>query len=270
MAGVGIDPVLRRIPESIWDEVGRGNVADGMALFSKKIIDATADATVDFKINPSFFQGEAGRRALSATFSYLKTEYPEIVRISDGKFADIGHTAEEIADEIFGNLDADGILINPYLGFDAIKPFIDWKDKLVIMCVNTSNDSAQEIQGLQLSDGQTLWRHVLDKCLDEWNYNQNIIPVLSATHQQNLDGIREIVSDTPILLAGVGSQGGDLQRSIPKALDSRGYGLLISSSRAILYPDIEGGETWQDASGRAARDLCDKIRLAKASRDPAI
>jgi orotidine-5'-phosphate decarboxylase len=264
MAGVGIDPDPDRIPAEIWQAVGgQENLADGIELFNQQVIDATAEFAVDYKVNSNFFQGELGKRALAGTFQYLKREHPNAVRVCDGKFADVGHTAGMIAEEIFGKLDADAVLLNPYMGFDAIEPFTRWKDKAVVLCVNTSNPSAEQIQDLRLGNGDPLWKHILKVSLTEWNDNQNIIPVLSATHSQNLDGIRDQIGDTPILLAGIGTQGGDLKESVSKTLDSRGYGLMISASRAILYPEVHEGETSIDATIRAARDLRDSINTAK-------
>lgn len=268
MAGVGIDPDVEKIPDEIWHEVGgRANVADGIELFNRRIIDATAECAVDFKVNSNFFQGELGRRALAGTFRYLRETHPAVVRVCDGKFADVGHTANKIAEEVFGELAADAVLLNPYMGPDAIKPFTEWKDKLVILCVNTSNPSAQEIQDLRLSDGTKLWRHILKLSMNDWNENQNIIPVLSATHVDNLRGIRDLIDDTPILLAGVGSQGGSLEESVPLAVDSHGYGLMVSASRAILYPAREDGESLAEASASAVRNLRDSINYAKSPRN---
>ncbi|MFO0920510.1 MAG: orotidine-5'-phosphate decarboxylase [Candidatus Saccharimonadales bacterium] len=266
MAGVGIDPDVNKIPSEIWDEVGgRSNLADGMLLFNQQVIDATAEYVVDFKVNSNFFQGELGRRALAGTFDYIKANHPKVLRVCDGKFADVGHTADKIAEEIFGELDADAVLLNPYMGLDAIEPFVKWKNKLVVLCVNTSNPSAQEVQGLTLADGNPLWRHILRESMDSWNYNGNILPVLSATHKDNLLGVREVVGDTPILLAGVGTQGGSLEESVPICLDTNGYGLMISASRAILYPERSSGETLQDTSRRSIQDLRMSINIAKAA-----
>jgi orotidine-5'-phosphate decarboxylase len=266
MAGVGIDPVADKIPTEIWKQVGgRENVADGITLFNKSIIDSTAEFAVDFKVNSNFFQGVMGRRALEDTFKHLKSNHPNILRVCDGKFADVGHTADAIADEIFGNLDADAVLLNPYMGFDAIEPFVKWKDKLVVLCINTSNPSAREVQDLVLENGKPLWKQLLQVSMDSWNYNGNILPVLSATHKENLEGVRDIVGDTPILLAGIGTQGGSLEESVPQSLDSQGYGLMISASRAILYPERLRDETPQDASRRAVKQLRDSINEAKAT-----
>lgn len=265
MVGVGIDPDVAKIPEEIWLEVdGKENVADGIFLFNQRVIDATVDYAVDFKVNSNFFQGELGRRALASTFDYMKARYPSVLRVYDGKFADVGHTSEKIAEEVFGKLDADAVLLNPYMGFDAIEPFAQWEDKLVVLCVNTSNPSAQEVQNLQLADGNPLWKHILRESMQSWNQHGNVLPVLSATHKDNLQGIREIVGDTPILLAGVGAQGGSLEHSVPICLDSNGYGLMISSSRAILYPDVNVGESWEEASRQSAFGFRENINAAKA------
>jgi orotidine-5'-phosphate decarboxylase len=267
MAGVGIDPDPDKISQEVWRYVGgRNNIADGYNYFIQGVIDSTHPYTVDYKVNSNFFQGEQGRRALKDTFNYLRITHPDIIRICDGKFADIGNTAEKIAQEIFGNLDADAVLLNPYMGRDAIEPFTRWKDKLIIMCVNTSNGSASEIQDLPLANGELLWKHILKLTMQEWNYNNNIIPVLSATHPHNLEGLRTLIGDSPILLAGVGTQGGNLSESIPYCLDRNGYGLMISSSRGILYPDdrkVE--EPFFDASRRAIIELKNSINTAKQS-----
>lgn len=264
MAGVGIDPVIENIPTEIWDEVGgRKNVTDGITLFNQRIIDATVPYAVDYKVNSNFFQSTAARAALTNTFEYLKSAYPEVIRVCDGKFADVGHTAEQLADYVFGELDADAVLLNPYLGKDAVEPFTSWKDKLVVLCVNTSNDSAHEIQDMPQRDGMPLWRHILLRCMDDWNTNGNIIPVLSATHVANLEGIRAAIGDTPVLLAGVGTQGGSLVDAVPAMLDSQRYGLMISSSRAILYPERGEDESIEDAAIKAVSNLRDAINDAK-------
>lgn len=266
MSGVGLDPVVERIPQEIWDTVGRENIADGITLFNQSIIDATAPYVVDYKVNSSFYSGEQGRRALKNTFDYIKEKQPGILRVCDGKFADVGHTADHLAEEIFEYLDADAVLLNPYLGSDAIKPFTKYKDKLVILCVNTSNPSADEVQNLQLIDGTPLWKFILKESLEKWGSN-NIIPVLSATHKENLVGIRSIVGQLPILLAGIGSQGGDLNESVSCCLDKNGYGLMISASRAILYPERQTEESFREASKRAIISLKNEINKAKKNND---
>ncbi len=263
MAGVGLDPDINRFPQEIWDEVGSGNTEGAITLFNQRVIDATAPHVVDFKVNANFYQGPQGRAALRNTFSYLRRRHPHALRVYDGKFADVGHTAGHLAEEIFGVIDADAVLLNPYLGLDAIEPFTKWKDKLVVLCVNTSNPSADEIQNLPLASGIPLWRHILRLSMSKWNGNGNIIPVVSATHAGNLTGIREEIGQTPILLAGIGTQGGNLSESIGPCLDDEGYGIMISASRAILYPQRLPGESFADASQREAVGLKNRINAVK-------
>lgn len=266
MAGVGLDPDEQRIPDAIWKEVdGRENVGDGFFVFNSRIIEATAPFVVDYKINANFYLGSQGAQALERTFAYLKAKHPDILRVCDGKFADIDNTAEKIAEAVFGSLDADAVLLNPYLGFDAIKPFTKWEDKAVILCINTSNPSADAIQGLTLNSGEPLWKHVLKLSMTDWNTNGNIIPVLSATHPENLAGVRSIVGDAPILLAGAGTQGGSLAKSVPPCLDRQGFGLLVSASRSVLYAPPLPGEHFASASRRAVIELKDAINACKAS-----
>lgn len=260
MAGVGLDPDIEKIPKVIWDQVGgKDNYGEGFSLFNQQIIDATAQYVVDYKVNSNFYQGVQGREALQRTFDYIKQKHPEIIRVCDGKFSDIGNTAEKIADEVFGKLDADAVLLNPYMGYDAIEPFAKHADKVVILCINTSNSSANSIQNLRLDSGLPLWKHILRVSMSEWNSNGNIVPVLSATHPENLVGIRDIIGQTPILLAGVGSQGGDLSLSIPHCLDNDNFGMMISSSRGILYPNVLQNKSYIDASTNAIRSLKDSI-----------
>lgn len=258
MAGVGIDPVFSKIPEFLRNEVpSRSNQAT-IELFCRRVIDATHDFVVDYKINSNFFMDTESRGALESTFAYLRDRYPDTVRICDGKFGDVEHTAGQIADYVFDVLDADAVLLNPYLGYDAIRPFTERADKAVVLCVNTSNPSAGDIQDLRTESGIPVWRHVLELAMTKWNLNNNIIPVVSATHIDNLIGLREIIGDVPVVLAGVGAQGGDLPSALKHVLRSDGYGAMISSSRGIIYPD-SGDDYWQSVGDKAML-LRDTIR----------
>ena len=261
MAGVGLDPVVNRIPEIVWNEVGVGNYAAGIEVFCKHIIDATHDYVVDYKINSGFFMDHDSRIALEKVFLYLRDSYPDVVRVCDGKFGDVEHTAEHIASYVFDTLDADAVLLNPYMGYDAIKPFIERNDKAVVLCINTSNPSAGEIQDLELKGGVPIWRYVLEMAMTKWNQNNNIIPVVSATHLDNLVGLREIIGEIPLVLAGVGAQGGDLTQALSHVLNADGYGAMISSSRGIIYPEANEVEYW-DAVGNKAHGLRESIRSA--------
>lgn len=266
LAGVGIDPDIEKIPHEVWDSVGgKKNITEGFFKFSKEIIDSTASLAVDYKINSNFFSGVQERKALEKIFDYIKRKYPKVLRVYDGKFADIGNTAGKLVEYVFDHLDADAVLLNPYMGFDAIEPFTSRADKISIICINTSNPSANDVQSLTVKGNKPLWVYLLEKSMKDWNEHGNIIPVLSATNPNMFETVREIVGDTPILLAGIGSQGGSLSQSVPYLLDSNDYGLMISSSRAILYAEREDNETIGDAAKRELIKLRDEINTVKAN-----
>lgn len=263
MAGVGIDPDLGKIPSEVAHDLGPSATKEEIVeSFAERIINATAEYAVDFKVNSNFFLQSELRKALEHVFRFLKHDHPDVLRVCDGKFADVGHTAEKMAEYIFGELDVDAVLVNPYLGEDAIKPFTQWKDKAVIVCVNTSNPSVEQTQNVIMKDGRMYWEHMLDLSMNDWNPNGNIIPVLSATHTKGLHTLRERIGDVPVLLAGVGLQGGSLETAVPPLVDSNGYGLLISSSRGIIYADRKEDEGFEAAAARSARELRDAIRSA--------
>lgn len=264
MAGVGLDPdQLKILNLKKWGKNYDKDIAGLFFHFCKEIIDSTSAIAVDYKVNPSFFLGPEKSKALVEVFKYLRKTYPEIIRVCDGKFADVSNTAEKIAEYVFDELNADAVLLNPYLGNDALIPFTKREDKISLVCISTSNDSANDVQGLRMKSGLPLWRSLLKKVMNDWNINGNIVPVLSATRPTDLIGIREIIGEVPILLAGVGAQGGDLDRSVPPLLDKNGYGLLISSSRAIIYPTLDEGESLGDAAFRELFKLKNMVNLAK-------
>lgn len=265
MAGVGLDPVLSKLPLYDLDPQGKMDESQLIYTFCKRIIESTHNYTIDYKVNANFFQNWHARQAMEQVFTLLRTEYPQVIRICDGKFADVGHTAEILCEYIFDRLQADAVLLNPYLGYDALAPFLERPDKAVILCLNTSNPSANGVQNLALENGLVLWRHLLETAMTRWNHNHNIIPVVSATHPENLHNLRSLIGDTPIVLAGIGSQGGDLQQAVRQTLSSSGYGVMISSSRSILYPDLKPHESHFAGVERSIQTLRNSINQAKSS-----
>jgi len=263
MAGVGIDPVWDRLPHGLLNPDGTKLKAEVLFEFSRQVVDATSPHIVDCKVNSNFFMDHDGRQALEQLFSYMKEKHPGVVRICDGKFADVGHTADQLASYTLDTLEADAVLLNPYMGYDALAPFLERPDKAAVLCFNTSNPSATEVQDLQLENGQKLWRYIMEMAFAKWNKNGNIIPVVSATHPQNLVGIREVIGDTPVVLAGIGSQGGDVATTLGHVLDSQQFGAMISSSRGIIYPQVQEGEDYWSAVARSASGLKDDINTAK-------
>ncbi|OGY17367.1 MAG: orotidine 5'-phosphate decarboxylase [Candidatus Chisholmbacteria bacterium RIFCSPHIGHO2_01_FULL_48_12] len=264
MAGVGLDPDLGKIPEFIWKQVGRkNNIAKGIVAFNRLVIEATHPFVCAYKLQKGFYQGSEGEKALEATVKLIRSTDPSILVIYDGKIGDIENTAVKYREYLFDELEVDALLINPYMGSSAVLPFAERPDKGVIVLCRTSNPEAEQIQGLRLDNGKQVWQVVLDRCANEWNTHQNIIACLSATFPQDLENIRRTIGDIPILLAGVGTQGGSLSTSLPHVLDSQGYGVIVSSSRSIIFAQPLPEETHAHAITRAVINLRANLRQSK-------
>lgn len=204
--------------------------------FNKKIIDSTFDYVCAYKPQISFYEakGLEGWKALKKTVSYIKKNHPSIPIILDAKRADIGSTNEGYVKAYFDELGVDGVTVHPYLGQEALKPFLERKDKLIIVLVRTSNSGAGEFQDLK-TGGKPLYRVVASQVAKKWNENKNCAVVVGATYPKELKEIRKIIKDMPILIPGVGAQGGDVKEAVKNGLNSKGGGIIISSSRAIIY-----------------------------------
>lgn len=264
MAGVGLDPDLDKIPEFIWEKVGgKDNISAGVTVFNRLVVEATHPFVCAYKLQKGFYQGPEGEKALEATVKLIRNTDPSILIIYDGKIGDIENTALQYRKYLFDQLGVDALLVNPYMGSSAVLPFAERPDKGVIVLCRTSNPEAEEVQGLRLEDGRQVWQVALDKCVNEWNTHQNIVACLSATFPQDLVNIRQTIGDIPVLLAGVGAQGGNLNITLPHVLDSQGYGSIISSSRSIIFAPPLPGETHTQAITKAAVNLRDNLRRAK-------
>ena len=168
------------------------------------------------------------------TMRYLKEHHPEIPVILDAKRGDIGSTAAMYAREAFDRYGADAVTVNPYLGGDSLGPFLEWSDKGVFILCRTSNPGGMELQNLQV-DGRKIYQIVAEKAACDWNGNGNVGLVAGATYPRELAQIREAVGDMPLLVPGVGAQGGDIGQVVEVGLNSRGTGMIINSARGILY-----------------------------------
>lgn len=256
MIGVGLDTLASNIPVDFfwWERID--DVAERIYRFNEAVMAAVWSSIVDVKVNSSFYMWSPQRAALKATFELLRTKYPDIFTICDGKFGDVGHTSEELARYVFDELGADAIMVNPYMGSDSIDVFSKRKDKWVIVCVNTSNPTAGEIQELILENGLPLWKHVLIESMSKWNKNWNIIPVLSSTHPDNLMWVRNVVWEAPIVLAGAGLQGWSLSDSLPfciRPADKKW--VMISSSRWIIHAPRNKDESYTQAMQRVVNTM---------------
>jgi orotidine-5'-phosphate decarboxylase len=180
--------------------------------------------------------------------------------ILDAKRGDVGSTAEMYAREAFQRYQADAVTVNPYLGFDSLAPFLDYADKGVIVLCRTSNPGARDVQDME-SGGKKLYQLIAEKAAREWNANANVLLVVGATYPEELGEIRAIVGDMPILVPGVGAQGGDVAAVLANGATADGSGLIISSSRAVLYAG--SGSDYAQAARAAALKLRDEINLCR-------
>ena len=219
--------------------------------FNKAIIEATSDLVCAYKPNLAFYEA-LGVKGLAILEKTVKCVPGDIPVIGDAKRGDIGNTARAYARALFAVLGFDAATVNPYLGFDAIEPFISYQDKGVFILCRTSNKGAADFQDL-LTDGLPLYEAVARKAR-EWNTYGNIGLIVGATYPQELKKVRSICPEMPLLIPGVGAQGGDLASAVGYGVDARGEKAIINVSRQILYASRE-----KDFA-RAAREVAEKIR----------
>jgi len=198
--------------------------------FNKKIIDQTHDLVCAYKPNFAFYEalGVRGWENLKKTVEYLRNKYPEIVTIADAKRADIGNTNQGYVTAIFDELKFDAVTVNPYFGREALQPFLDRKDKGIIVLCKTSNPGSNEFQDL-------VWQKVAENVAKDWNKNNNCLLVAGATYSEELKKVREIVGEMTLLVPGIGAQGGDVEKTVKAGLNSHKAGMIINSSRGIIF-----------------------------------
>lgn len=233
---VGLDSDMRKIPAHLR------NGQNTQFIFNKTIIDATHDLVCAYKPNSAFYEarGDRGIAELKRTCDYLHEKYPDIGIILDAKRADIGSTNEGYVEFAFDWLGVDAITLHPYLGREAIQPFLDRKEKGSIILCRTSNPGAGEFQDLSVDSGDQsvkLYQHVAQKIAEEWNVNGNCGLVVGATYPAELEIVRRIVGDMTILVPGVGVQGGNLEKAVKAGVNSKGGGMIINASRSIIFAD---------------------------------
>jgi orotidine-5'-phosphate decarboxylase len=220
--------------------------------FNKAIIDATADLVCSYKPNLAFYEtlGLGGLKTLLKTAEYIPDYLPVI---GDGKRGDIGNTAKAYARALFEIYGFDAATVSPYMGYDSVRPFIEYSDKGVFILCRTSNPGAVDFQSLADAEGRPLYEAVALKAR-EWNAQSNIGLVIGATYPNELKAIRRICSEMPILIPGIGAQGGDLASTVKNGIDAQGEKAIISVSRQILY-----ASTGKDFA-QAARSRAQKLR----------
>jgi len=236
MLCVGLDPDPSRFPDSV-----NGSVLD----FCTAIVDATADTVCAFKPQIAYFAAVGAERELEQLCAHIRDRHPNVLLILDAKRGDIGSTAEQYAHEAFDRYGAHVVTVNPYLGTDSVEPFLQHPDGGVFVLCRTSNPGSGDFQSLQAGD-EALYLHVARRVANEWNEIGDCGLVVGATYPDELRQVRAIVGDLPLLVPGVGAQGGDVEATVHAGSDSTGYGMVINSSRAILY--ASKGANFADAA----------------------
>ncbi len=255
---VGLDPDIAKFPSHLQ------NQPDAIFSFCKAIIDATADTACAFKPQIAYFAALRAEDQLEAICAYIHEKYPAIPIVLDAKRGDIGATAEQYAREAFERYNADAVTVNPYMGFDSVAPYLEWKDRGVIVLCRTSNPGGSDLQFLTVdteSGHKPLYQHVAKLVADKWNTNGQCGLVVGATFPHELAQVRSIIGEMPLLIPGIGAQGGDVEATVNAGKTAQGTGMMISSSRAILYAKVNeaAGEDFASAARRVALETRDTI-----------
>jgi len=246
---VGLDTDIHKIPSSIRNE------ADPLFTFNKRIIDATHKHCVAYKPNLAFYeaQGVRGWESLQKTIEYIPEE---LFVIADAKRGDIGNTSRLYAQAFFEQLNVDALTIAPYMGEDSVKPFLDFKDKWVILLAHTSNTGSADFQLLETAGGKKLYEEVI-LAAQKWSTHENLMFVVGATQGDRIAHIRSLAPEHFFLVPGVGAQGGDL-KEVSRLGMNNSCGLLVNASRSIIY--ASGGDDFAEAAQREAVALSEEMK----------
>jgi orotidine-5'-phosphate decarboxylase len=254
---VGLDPELEKFPASLSGQ------ASPIFQFNRAIIDATADLVCAYKPQFAHYAAYDAEDQLERTIEYIHQHHPGIPVILDSKRGDMGNTAQRYAIEAFERYGADAVTVNPYLGTDSLEPFLAYEDRGVIVLCRTSNPGARDLQDLQVGE-RKLYEVVAQLAAERWNSRGNCALVVGATYPQELAQVRALTGDMPFLVPGVGAQGGDVAVAVRNGQTAAGDGLMVSSSRAILYAASD--ETWIEAARTATRTLREQINQNRSGR----
>ena len=257
---VGLDPDIARLPAHLKGKPG------AILEFCSAIVDATADLVCCFKPQIAYFSASRAEEQLEALIAHVHSRHPGVPVILDAKRGDIGSTAEQYAIEAFERYQADAVTINPYLGRDSVAPYLAHRDKGVILLCRTSNPGGSDLQFLDVG-GERLYERLARLVSDEWNEGGQCGLVVGATFPREIARVRALTGDMPLLVPGIGAQGGDVEATVRAGCDRSGNGLMINSSRAILYAG--SGEAYAEASRIVARETRDAINRYRAPALPA-
>jgi orotidine-5'-phosphate decarboxylase len=254
---VGLDPEIERFPRHIAAQ------PSPIFHFNKAIVDATADLVCAYKPQFAHYAAYEAEDQLERTIEYIHRNYPGIPVILDSKRGDVGNTAERYAIEAFERYGADAVTVNPYLGGESLEPFLKYVDRGVIVLCRTSNPGSRDLQDLDIG-GRKLYQVVADMVAHKWNTRGNCLLVVGATYPRELAEVREIVGQLPFLVPGVGAQGGDVAQAVSNGQTADGTGLIISSSRGILYAGKD--DEFTAAARKATEALRDQINASRTVR----
>lgn len=249
---VGLDSEIHKLPSVVLNE------SYPQFVFNKAIIDATHSYVCAYKPNMAFYEarGAQGIVELAMTMEYITTTYPDIFTICDAKRADIGNTNNGYVEFIFDHLKFDAITLHPYLGREALMPFLDRKDKVSIILCKTSNPGSGEFQNMDIEQSP-LFMRVARQVATVWNVNRNCMVVVGATYPEEMKMVREIAPQLPFLVPGIGAQGGDVEETVKTGLDTEKRGMIINSSRGIIF--ASNGVDFAEKAGQEANKLREAI-----------
>ena len=262
MLCVGLDPDPKQFPASIK---GKGGA---VLAFCREIVDATADLVCAFKPQIAYFAAHGAEDQLAQLIDHIHRQHPQVPVILDSKRGDIGSTAQQYAIEAFDRYQADAVTVNPYMGFDSVEPYLKYANKGVIVLCRTSNPGGSDLQFLEVNekgstDKELLYQRVARLASSQWNKTGQLGLVVGATFPEEIAKVRAIVGEMPLLIPGIGAQGGDVPATVQagKVPNAPGTGMIINSSRAILYASQDGN--FADAARQAAIATRDALRAAK-------
>jgi orotidine-5'-phosphate decarboxylase len=258
----GLDPDLTRFPE----EIARKNwsIEQKVRLFLETVVDVTGPMVCAYKIQKAFFESfHDGHAVIHDLVAYIHSHLPLIPVILDCKIGDIDNTMSAYLRTAFEVLDVEALVISPYMGDDVLQPFSQLPEKAGIVLVRTSNPGARVVQDIEMKDGRPLWRHILDLVVHRWNGAGNLIPVLSADSCAVASDIRlSLPKGSLIFVAGYGAQGGTAEQ-VQAFLNSSGTGVVVNSSRAILYPYSTSDTQWRSAIQKQVAKMRDDLNGAR-------
>ena len=255
---VGLDPDLGKLPAHL-----RGR-RSALFEFNKGIVDATADIVCAYKPQTAYYAGQDADEDLALTLAYIRERAPQVPVILDAKRGDIGSTAEQYARETFERYGADAVTLSPFMGFDSVAPYLKYQGKGAFLLCRTSNPGGDDLQAQRLADvpGQPrLYEHVARLAQGPWNLNGQLGLVVGATYPQEIERVRALAPTVPLLIPGVGAQGGDAEATVRAGWRADGP-IVVNSSRAILY--ASGGADFADAARAAAQATRAQLNAARA------